>query len=118
MCWECDHPDAGHQGYIEHLRGMIDQYGWAVQGVGPDRVHPPWAYTVGLTAHGRPELAVTGMSITDAAGLLNDVAAHCMHAAVPEPGEQIPLIGARSLSSWRSTCRRRTCWLPWSSSAR
>jgi Domain of unknown function (DUF4262) len=93
MCWECDHPEAGHQGYIEHLRGMIDQYGWAVQGVGPDRIHPPWAYTVGLTAHGRPELAVTGMSITDAAGLLNDVAAHCMHAAVPEPGEQVPLIG-------------------------
>jgi hypothetical protein len=93
MCWECDHPQAGHHGYLEHIRDMIEQYGWAVQGVEPDRIHPPWAYTVGLTALGRPELAVTGMPITDAAELLNDVAAHCMHAAAPEPGEQVPLVG-------------------------
>jgi Domain of unknown function (DUF4262) len=93
MCWECDHPEAGHQGYLERIRDMIDRYRWAVQGVESDRRHPPWAYTVGLTAHGRPELVVTGMPITDAAELLNDVAAHCMHAAVPEPGEQVCMVG-------------------------
>jgi len=26
---------------------------WAVQGVERDGIHPPWAYTVGLTSHRR-----------------------------------------------------------------
>jgi hypothetical protein len=44
----------------DHLRGLITTFGWAVQGVERDGVHPPWAYTVGLTPHLRPELVVTG----------------------------------------------------------
>jgi hypothetical protein len=93
MCWICDHPGATHEDYLNHLRGLIDDHGWAVQGVERDRIHPPWAYTAGLTAHGRPELVVTGMPLRRAAGLLNDVAAHVIHAEPPQPGEQVPLIG-------------------------
>ncbi len=88
MCWICDHPGATHEDYLTHLRGLIDDYGWAVQGVERDRIHPPWAYTAGLTAHGRPELVVTGMPLRRAAGLLNDVAAHVI--------QQIPPAGERS----------------------
>ncbi len=54
---------------------------------------PAWAYTVGLTPVGRPELLVTGMSLSRATRLLNDVASHVLHAASPPPGEQIPLVG-------------------------
>jgi Domain of unknown function (DUF4262) len=93
MCWECEHPDASRSDYLDHLGDMIAQYGWAVQGVEPDRIHPPWAYTVGLTAYGRPELVVTGLPLLAATELLNDVAAHCVHAAPPAPGEQVPLRG-------------------------
>jgi Domain of unknown function (DUF4262) len=93
MCWQCIHPDATRLDYLDHLRGLVVQHGWAVQGVERDRNRPPWAYTVGLTPHGRPELAVTGLPIERAMRLLNDVAAHVMHAAAPSPGEQIELDG-------------------------
>lgn len=93
MCWMCDHPKATRQDYLDHIMSIIARRRWAVQGVERDRYRPPYAYTVGLTAHGKPELVVTGMSVTRAAELLNDVAAHVLHAAAPAPGERTPLIG-------------------------
>ncbi len=93
MCWQCDHPGSTRLDYLDHVRDLMDRYGWAVQGVERDRIRPPWAYTVGLTSLGRPELVVTGLSISRAGRLLNDVAAHVVHAAAPSPGEQIPLTG-------------------------
>jgi hypothetical protein len=93
MCWICDHPEATNEDYLNHLRATIDDFGWAVQGVERDRIHPPWAYTTGLTAYGRPELVVTGMPVRRAGRLLNDVAAHVIHAEPPQPGEQVPLRG-------------------------
>ena len=57
-----------------------------------DGVHPPWAYTVGLTTFGRPELVATGLSPRRAADLLNGVAEHLLHAAAPRPGEQVKLV--------------------------
>lgn len=94
MCWYCDHPDRSPHEYLDHMRELIDRCGWAVQGVERDRARPPWAYTVGLTAAGRPELVVTGLPLARATGLLNSVAAHVMHAAAPRPGEQVRLRGA------------------------
>jgi hypothetical protein len=29
MCWICDHPEATHEEYLSHLRGLIDAHGWA-----------------------------------------------------------------------------------------
>ncbi|HEX2291622.1 MAG TPA: DUF4262 domain-containing protein, partial [Pseudonocardiaceae bacterium] len=52
----------------------------AIQGVECDRDHPPWAYTVGLTEYGVPELVATGLRLPRAAELLNGVAAHSLHA--------------------------------------
>ncbi len=57
MCWICDHPGATEQDYTEHMRRLITAHGWAVQGVEREGIHPPWAYTVGLTAHRRPEMS-------------------------------------------------------------
>jgi hypothetical protein len=91
MCWECDHPGATRDDYLHYVSGVIAEHGWAVQGVERDRIHPPWAYTVGLTEHGEPELVVTGLPLRRAAVLLSDVAGHVMHAAAPRPGEQIAL---------------------------
>lgn len=92
MCWMCDHPMATRQDYLDHIMSIIARQCWAVQGVERDRYRPPYAYTVGLTAHGKPELVLTGMSITRAAELLNDIAAHVLHAPPPPPGERVPLI--------------------------
>jgi hypothetical protein len=94
MCWMCDRPRATRREYLDHMRDLIAAYGWAVQGVSRDRLHPPWAYTVGLTELGRSELVVTGISIARATELLNDVASHVLHSGTALiPGEQIPLIG-------------------------
>lgn len=93
MCWQCDHPGSTYQDYLDHLRVLMSCHGWAVQAVGGDRIHPPWAYTVGLTEFGEPELVVTGMRAGAAAELLNNVAAHVLHAEAPKPGERVPLTG-------------------------
>jgi hypothetical protein len=92
MCWICDHPGATERDYAEHMRQLINTFGWAVQGVERDGVHPPWAYTVGLTVHRRPELVITGMGLTRATGVLNGVAEHVLHADAPEPGTQAALL--------------------------
>jgi hypothetical protein len=64
-----------------------------VQGVESAGPFPPWAYTVGLSGYGLPELVATGLSLRAAANLLNDMASHSLHAEPPEPGERIPLRG-------------------------
>jgi len=93
MCWLCDHPDATQFDYLEHIRDIIACCCFAVQGVEGDRHHSPWAYTVGLTAHSKPELLVTGLSFARSARLLDDVASHVLHAEAPQPGEVVPLRG-------------------------
>ena len=92
MCWLCDHPGATELDYQDHLRRLIATFGWVVQGVERDGIHPPWAYTVGLTPHRRPELVITGMGLTRATQVLNGVAAHLLHDAAPEPGTQAALL--------------------------
>ena len=93
MCWQCEHPDATWSDYLDHMRGMVRGFGWAVQGVERFRLHPPWAYTVGLTEAGLPELVATGLSLPRATMLLNDIAARIFHSGdVPRPGQRIPLI--------------------------
>jgi Domain of unknown function (DUF4262) len=93
MCWSCDNPQATKADHDASMRALIDRYGWAIQFVEPSRIHPPWAYTVGLTEYGKPELVVTGMPANRATELLNNVAAHVLHAQAPTPGTQMQLNG-------------------------
>ncbi|MDD4866187.1 MAG: DUF4262 domain-containing protein [Mycobacterium sp.] len=57
---------------------IIDRVGWAVVGVCPTVNSPeettPFAYTVGLTAHGYPELVIAGLDPRTSQALLNDLA--------------------------------------------
>jgi hypothetical protein len=82
-----------YQDYLDHMRALMVRHGWAVQQVEGDRIHPPYAYTLGLTDCGLPELVITGMALSRAARLLNRVAEHTIHAEPPAAGEQIPLVG-------------------------
>jgi uncharacterized protein DUF4262 len=93
MCWQCDHPGATWHDYLAHLRELLQRHCWIVQGVQRDRHRAPYAYTVGLTAHARPELVVTGLPYGRAATLLNGVAEHVLHADAPGVGEVIRLRG-------------------------
>ncbi len=87
MCWMCDNPWATAADAIDNLRGIIRRNGWAIQYVEDDRA--PFAYTIGLYAHGLPEWVVTGLSICDARDVLNRVAGHVLCAGALSPGERI-----------------------------
>ena len=91
MCWQCDNPGATWHDYLAHLRELLQRHCWIVQGVQRDRHRAPYAYTVGLAAHARPELVVTGLPYDRAVDLLNSVAEHVLHADAPRVGEVIPL---------------------------
>lgn len=90
MCWQCDHPEADPGEYIEQVRETISHHGWAVQQVERDGIHPPWAYTVGLTEWDRPEIVITGIRTHGGwIPFLNAVAEHVRHAEAPAPGTQV-----------------------------
>jgi Domain of unknown function (DUF4262) len=94
MCWQCDHPGANWQDYLAHLRELLDRHCWVVQGVQRQRQRPPYAYTIGLAAHDRPELVVTGLPYDRAADLLNDIAEQVIDAdTAPAPGDRVALPG-------------------------
>jgi Domain of unknown function (DUF4262) len=89
--WICDHPGVSGRDYHEHMRWLINRFGWVVQGVEREGMRPPWAYTIGLTGRRRPELVVTGIGLNQAIEMLNGMAAHLMYAHAPEPGAQATL---------------------------
>jgi hypothetical protein len=53
--------------------------GWAVTAVLPDSGEAPYAYTVGLTETGAPELVITGLPHPIAYALLDDAAQRVRH---------------------------------------
>lgn len=98
MCRQCEEgPD--RSGYLERLREGVAEKGWLVQGVEGTGLYPPWAYTIGLSEYGLPELVVTGLPALEAARLLNDLAAHSLHRAPPTPGERVPLRDGRLIEA-------------------
>lgn len=89
MCWTCDHPGTTQADFYDHMKELIDRYGWALQYVEPHRDRPPFAYTLGLALLGRPELVVTGLPDHRVAPLLNDAAAQVRRDGPLTPGERL-----------------------------
>ena len=84
MCWQCDHPGATRQDYLDVLHGIVATNGWAVQYV---ETEPPFAYTVGLSGAGLPELLITGLAPPRSMLLLNTVAQYMRDKTVPTAGD-------------------------------
>ncbi|MFI7608501.1 DUF4262 domain-containing protein [Micromonospora sp. NPDC049366] len=76
--------------YLESVEGVIREHGWMVQFVFPTENEPgvPFAYTVGLTAKGRPELVIAGLPDQVAGQLLN-MAAEASLQAPFEAGQTV-----------------------------
>ncbi|MBU9763038.1 DUF4262 domain-containing protein [Mycobacterium sp. TNTM28] len=72
MCWQCENPNAPIEDYLDELRGMIEDHGWAVQFV--ESENRPFAYTVGLHDRGLPELLITGLPPDVSTRVLNSLA--------------------------------------------
>lgn len=69
---------------LERIRNTISEAGHAVQYVAGD---PPWAYTIGLTGRGLPELILFGLDPRSSQWILNEAAelllAGKLHAGTP-----------------------------------
>jgi hypothetical protein len=89
MCWMCDHPGSTIDDYLDRVRSMVLEHGWATQYVEDDRT--PYAYTIGLHDLRLPELLVTGVSPQRALRVLKGVARIAMRDAPPRPGDRIQL---------------------------
>jgi Domain of unknown function (DUF4262) len=89
MCWQCDHPGATTEDYLAELRATMLKHGWAVQYVESERM--PFAYTIGLTRYGLPELLATGLPPRRAARVLNALGRRAANGDRPAPGAQIAL---------------------------
>jgi hypothetical protein len=89
MCWQCDHPDKTAADYLDHVYGIVLRNGWAVQYVEDER--RPFAYTVGLTERGLPELMMTGVCPECARQSLNSAARKALNGDLLAPGMQITL---------------------------
>ncbi|OBJ85262.1 DUF4262 domain-containing protein [Mycobacterium asiaticum] len=72
MCWQCDNPHGTIDDYLDELRDIIADHGWVVQYVEHDA--RPFAYTIGLTDRGLPELLITGMLPQRSTRILNSIA--------------------------------------------
>jgi hypothetical protein len=93
MCRLCDHPDRTFDDYVAEVETMLADHGHLIQGILTDGSSPPWAYTVGLTGQGRPELIVTGLPHPVAAAVLNKAAR--MPAEATDPGAR-PIMSGRT----------------------
>lgn len=58
---------------LDDLRAKIDAYGWAVRNVSDSDPAKCLSYTVGLTAHGHPEVVMTGLPPETGTAFLNIV---------------------------------------------
>ncbi|MGD9954871.1 MAG: DUF4262 domain-containing protein [Candidatus Nanopelagicales bacterium] len=89
MCDLCDDPSRSFDDYLDLMRGKVERYGWALQYVEGDALWSSFAYTIGLTPHGLPELLVTGVPRDQLGMRLNGPAALCLRDGVPpEPGSR------------------------------
>jgi hypothetical protein len=59
--------------YLANARKIIAEHGHMVQMVGGGDDFVAWAYTVGLSAKGLPELALTGGNPNTCGSILNDI---------------------------------------------
>jgi hypothetical protein len=90
MCWQCDHPEATRNDYLDVVREKILKNGWAVQYVESER--RPFAYTIGLHECGLPELLITAVDPKRALLVLNTVADYCIgHDGPVLPGDVMTL---------------------------
>ena len=96
MCEHCDDPDESFEDYYARvIRSKIEEYGWFIQYVESDGRASSYAYTVGLTEHGCPELIATGVTPQEAAALLN-AGGDVLHRRHLHHGQRVTIAGRRT----------------------
>ena len=88
MCDLCDQPDLTMDSYVDHLRDRLTRERFVVQSVQGSVSTAELGYSVGLTAHGLPELVVVGARPDDARQLLEQWGAYLVDESLVLPGER------------------------------
>lgn len=89
VCQLCDQPDLTFEEYERRVRSLVDQHRFAVQSVSGSRCRAEFSYTVGLSAHGLPELVVTGARAEAASTVLQHWGAYLLDTSLVLPGETL-----------------------------
>src|SRR3546814_15805827 len=93
MCAICD--GATYDEMLAGLHGVVQRFGWAVQGV---EASTPWTYTIGLTERfGHPELVLAGIDISLAMNILNALADRVAGGEQLRPGGPNVTVGETEL---------------------
>lgn len=75
--------------YAAWQRETIRSYGWVVEAVLGDDESPPFAYTVGLSGFGHPELILFATSQATAGSVLNQLGEHVRAGEDLWPGASV-----------------------------
>jgi len=89
MCDLCDDPSLTFDTYLDRVRARLARERFVVQSVTGSRTSAEFSYTVGLTAHGLPELIVVGLRHTQAAPLLQQWSDYLLDESLVLPGETL-----------------------------
>lgn len=89
MCLMCDRPELDGDDYLEHVRAIVRRNRFAIQAVGGSRCHAELSYSVGLTAHGLPELVVTALRSEEASKLIGVWSEYLLEKNLVLPGETL-----------------------------
>ena len=89
MCDACNDPNFSADGYFEQLRQGLRDRRFLVQSVSGSRDSAEFSYTIGLTAHGLPELIVTGRRHDEATKLLTGWGDYVLDTSLVLPGETL-----------------------------
>ena len=85
--------------YLDHMDEIIQEYGWAVQGVAGKDISDTYAYTVGLSIKDLPELVIRGLDIRVATVILNDVATAMVRGQSVRHGSTVAVGDGYSLTA-------------------
>lgn len=78
------------EGLWAHLVDVVHQHGWAVQCVFGEEETPSFAYTVGLSARGLPDVILFGLEVGTARSLLNELASQLISGEIaPAAGQEV-----------------------------
>ena len=89
MCDLCDHPDLTMDGYLELLRDRLTRERFVLQSVMGSLTSAELTSSVGLTAHGLPELIVVGVRPVEAGPLLRLWGDYLLDESLVLPGESL-----------------------------
>ena len=89
MCDLCDHPELTTDDDLDHVRDLLTRQRFVVQSVADSRTEAELTYTVGLTAHGLPELLVAGVRQAEAARLVALWGDYLLDQSLILPGETL-----------------------------